>query len=131
MCELVAEPNSLRRQRRDQCIQQVRTARAKGGHVKVSQPDIHQNSARAGANKEVLVRPAQCCYLIEQAQFLQHARSVRPEHQTRAHLSQLVRPFVERGVDACAMEREGRGCAADSTADDTNIECEMTHCLFY
>src|SRR5665213_1091921 len=97
----------------------------------MSQPDIHQDRARPGANDEVLVPPAQCRYSFEQTQFLQHTRGVGPEHHTRAHFAKLVRPFVDRCVDACAMKRDGRGYAADSTTDDADIESKMTHCLFY
>src|SRR5271165_5186279 len=128
--ELVAETNTVRRQRRDQCMQQVRAASAQGRHVEISEPDIHQDRARARANEEMLVRPAQRRYSLEQPQFLQHTRGVGPKHHTRAYLAKLVRPFVDRCFDTCAVKRDGCGYAADTTTDGADIEFKMTHCLF-
>ena len=125
--EIVAETNALRRQRRNQCVQQIRPARAQGGYVEMSQPDIHQDRACSGANEEMLVRPAQCRHSFEQTQFLQDTRGVGPKHHTRAHLAQLVRPLVDRCVDARAVKRDGRGYAADSTTDDADIQSVQVH----
>ena len=125
--EIVAETNALRRQCRNQRVQQIRAACAQGGYVEMAQPDIHQDRACPGANEEMLVRSAQCRHSFEQTQFLQDARGVGPEHHARAHLAQFVRPLVDRCVNACAMKRDGRGYAADSAADDADIQSVQVH----
>ncbi len=69
----------------------------------------------------MLVRPAQCRYSFEQAQFLQHPRGVGPEHHTRADLAELGSPLVDCRFNARAVERHSRGNAANSAADDADI----------
>lgn len=73
---------------------------------------------------------AQRHHSFEQSQFVQHTRCVGPEHHARSDLAKFVRPFVDRRMDACAVKRDGRGNAADSTTDDADIESEITHRLF-
>ena len=96
----------------------------------MAQSDVHQDRACTGPNEETVVRPAQRHHSFEQPQFLQHTRGVGPKHHARAHLAKFVRSFVDRCIDACAVKRDGRGYAADSTTDDADIEFKITHCLF-
>lgn len=88
----------------------------------MTQADVHERRARPGANKEVLVRPTQCRNPFEQAQFLQDAGCIWPEHHPRPYFSKFGRPLVDCCFDPCAMQRDGRRNAADAAPNNTNIQ---------
>ena len=120
--ETVSQANSPGWQRRDQSIEKVRAPGAERGHVEPAQCDIHQDRSAAGAHQKVLVRTAGRRHPRQKTQVLQHARGVRPQHHACADLAQLLRPLIDGRFDADAVERHRRSNAADSAADNANVD---------
>ena len=116
----------------EQCIEQVGTSCTQRGYFKPAQPDIHQDRAHTCANEEMPVRAARCRYSFEQSQLSFNTRvALGAEHHACPNLAELGgSPLVDRCVDARAVERHSSSNAADSAADDTDIEFMLAHCLY-
>jgi hypothetical protein len=71
--------------------------------------------------------PLAAATFFEQPQLSQHTRGIGPRHHARAYFAQFRRSLINRGVEARAVERYSGCHAADSAADDADIECAPIH----
>ena len=127
--EIVAEPDPLHRQRRDQCVQQIGAACAERGHIEPAQPDIHQDRARTGPNQKIPAGTAHAATFSSRPSSFSTrvalGQSIMPAPTSRSSGS----PLVDCRVNARAVERHSRRNAADSTADDADIEFTIVHLI--
>jgi hypothetical protein len=121
MMEFATEVNTVRWEGGQQHVQQIGSARAYGGDVKLAKREVHQNLAAACANQEVGVRTAARQHFVEQAEVAQDAGSVRPEHHSGADFVQAGRSFIDGGVDAGPVQSYGGRDSADAASDDGDV----------